>query len=479
MLMTAGRILATKYHVEYPILIQTITPPGIAANAVALFFASAIAAVWGKRLPIVIGVFVIWINMLVGYYANSLNYYRNLGIVNGIFGAGPELLIAPIITDLVYVHQRGRFLGLSTIVGLVGMDAGHIISGNIIKHLGVKYLYIVSFGVMVPIVIAVFVFVRETTFHRKPVVIPVVGLTTPTEAKNMDDFVTESTKKDTIIVTEDLGKLTPATTSNSSINGNNSAYEKKLTWIQHLKLYRGRLTDRSFFKALVQPFPLMVFPSVLFSTIVNGAMLTWAVISGIINHQVMLYPPYNLQPDVLAYISLPGSAVGLISSLAAGFLSDWLIKFMSKRNRGVYEPEFRLILMIPAAIFSTIGFMILGPLYQRHAPVAQIVITGLLFHVAGPFASSACVTYIFDTMQNTSTEAFVATSLFKHIFIFLATTYVPSWFAKTGPVKTYQTLAILNLAFAAVGIPMYIFGKRARGMVARNAFLMKVARTEM
>lgn len=349
----------------------------------------------------------------------------------------------------------------------------HIISGNIISRLGVKYLYIISFSVFIPITIAIFVFVRETTFSRKKVIVPIA--LSPT-----DQFIMDEDKKNSVIETKEYGSLSPtSTTSSLDEKFDNGAMDVKLSWKQHLKLFRGRVTDRNIVKAFFQPFPLMVFPSVLFSTIVNGGMLTWAMISGIISHQVLLFPPYNLQPDVLAYIGLPGSVVSLIASLASGFLSDWMIKKMAKRNNGVYEPEFRLIMMIPAVLFSTLGFLITGPLYARHAPVPQIVISGLLFHMAGPFASSACITYIFDTMQNTSTEAFVATSLFKHIFTFLATEFVPQWFADTGPIRVYQTLAVLNLSFASMGLPMYIFGKRLRGAVARNKFLTNMARNDL
>jgi hypothetical protein len=88
-----------------------------------LFFASAISAVYGRRLGIVVGAFALWINMFCGYFANSITYYRNLGIVNGVFGAPGELLLAPIIADLIFVHQRGRLMALSAIVGVIGGDA--------------------------------------------------------------------------------------------------------------------------------------------------------------------------------------------------------------------------------------------------------------------------------------------------------------------------------------------------------------------
>lgn len=370
---------------------------------------------------------------------------------------------------------------------LANTYSSHVIAGNIISRLGVKYLYIVSFGVLAPFLMAIFFFVRETTFDRKKVAEPTiisgqgnVEITPGTKATVIEPgFKSDDKKAQIVMTTEDIG-FKPSSTggSASSVKSNDSALDVKHTTRQNLVLWRGRLTDRSMIKAFFQPFPLMIFPSVLFSTVVNGAFITWTITSGIITHQILLYPPYNLKPDVLAYIGLPGSVVGLLASIISGLSSDWLIKFMAHRNNGVYEPEFRLVMMIPAVLFSTIGFLALGPLYASHAPVPNLVIVGLLFHLGGPFASSACVTYIFDTMQHTSTEAFVATSLFKHIFTFVATSYVPGWFAKVGPVQCYRTLAILNLVFASFTIPMYIFGKRLRGMVARNEFLRKASRAD-
>jgi hypothetical protein len=346
----------------------------------------------------------------------------------------------------------------------------HIISGNIITKLGIKYLYIVTFSVMAPIVFCVFFFVRETTFVR-----PKTELSKPKfdagdfEAQKEEDFFSSDYKKSKVEVTEDVRELSRSDSSTSSTleptSTTGTALEPKHTLRQNLRIYRGRVTDRNFFRAFVQPFPLMLFPSVLFSTVITGAFTTWATISGIIQHRVLLYAPYELQPDTLAYIGLPGSIVSLLASCLAGFSSDWLIKYMAHRNNGVYEPEFRLILMIPAVFFSSIGFFFLGGAFEHHASVVKIVILGLCFHIAGPFAHSASITYIFDTMQNSSTEAFVAAGLAKHIFMWAATTYVPAWFDAVGPVKCYQTLAILNLCFAALGIPMYVFGKRLRGVV--------------
>ncbi|KAF2397311.1 MFS general substrate transporter [Trichodelitschia bisporula] len=463
MLGTGGRKLAEQYHVDYPAVVRALSPPSIATNAVALFLASAIAAVYGKRVQMVVAIVALWFTMLAGYFANSLGYYTGLQVSGGLFHAPFELLLAPLITDMIYVHQRGRLMALSAIVGVAGGDASHVIAGNIVAKLGIKYTYIVSFGVLVPLVVLIYFFAWETTFPR-----PIVQQNTSDSFATAADVELKKPQVTMIerVETEQWSGIGPDRTRDY-------AADRKLTFREQLVVFRGRVTDRNFFKAFMQPFPLMVFPSVLFSTIINGAFMTWMIVSGIISHQVLLYPPYNLKPDVLAYVGLPGSVVGLLSAVGAGLLSDWVIRFMAHRNNGVYEPEFRLVLMAPAILFSTIGFLSMGPAYAEHAKVVRLIGNGLVFHIAGPFANSACITYIFDTMQNTSTEAMVATSLFKHIFAFFATTYVPGWFKHVGPIKCFRTLAILNICFSVMTIPMYVYGKRMRGMIGRNEFLTK------
>ena len=333
-------------------------------------------------------------------------------------------------------------LNLCSLHGLESCDANmpssHVIAGNIIAKLGVKYLYIISFAVMTPFLVAIYFAVWETTyirppppqmpasFERRDSEEPASPSSPSSRAESAASDLPADFKKMSVEMVEDVDELssTPSTTSfHPPTEG--TVEDPKWTLRQNLRIYRGRVTDRSLIKSFLQPFPFMVFPSVIFSTVINGAFLTWTIISGIISHQVLLYPPYNLQPDKLAYISLPGSIVGLTFAVVSGLSSDKLIQWIAHRNNGIYEPEYRLILMIPAVFFSTLGFSLLGPLYEQEAPVVKLVLVQLLFHISGPFASSACVTYIFDTMQNSTTEAFVASSLFKHLFMFLATTYVP------------------------------------------------------
>ncbi len=51
-----------------------------------------------------------------------------------------------------------------------------------------------------------------------------------------------------------------------------------------------------------------------------------------------------------------GPFVGaILGFIVAGVLADWSTKLMIRRSKGVYEPEFRIVLVIPQLIFGCVG----------------------------------------------------------------------------------------------------------------------------
>ena len=52
-----------------------------------------------------------------------------------------------------------------------------------------------------------------------------------------------------------------------------------------------------------------------------------------------------------------GGLVGIVLAMAVtGPLNDWGIVWISKRNRGIYEPEFRLVFMA-SMLFGVFGYV--------------------------------------------------------------------------------------------------------------------------
>jgi hypothetical protein len=123
MLATAQRKLSEEYHVSFPVIVATLHPPTAISSGIGLFLASAVSAVWGKRILFVGGILVVWLHLLAGYFANSLTYYKVLNVFGGLGSAPLELLVAPMFTELIFVHQRGRVMAVSAVLGVVGSDA--------------------------------------------------------------------------------------------------------------------------------------------------------------------------------------------------------------------------------------------------------------------------------------------------------------------------------------------------------------------
>lgn len=127
------------------------------------------------------------------------------------------------------------------------------------------------------------------------------------------------------------------------------------TFVQQLALFDGRKTNEFFPKLLFRPLPLFAQPAFLWACLIQGTMIGWTVFIGVILAALFLGPPlfWTEVPTGYAYT---GPFVGAVFGfLISGALSDWSAKYMTKLNDGVYEPEFRIVLVIPQLIFGCMG----------------------------------------------------------------------------------------------------------------------------
>jgi hypothetical protein len=84
-------------------------------------------------------------------------------------------------------------------------------------------------------------------------------------------------------------------------------------------------------------------------------MIGWTVMIGIVLAAIMLGPPLFFGEVETGYM-YTGAFVGAVLGFAiAGLLSDWSASYLTRLNRGIYEPEFRLVLVIPQLIFGCAG----------------------------------------------------------------------------------------------------------------------------
>lgn len=195
-----------------------------------------------------------------------------------------------------------------------------------------------------------------------------------------------------------------------------------------LRVFRPRITDKSYWRGVWKPIPLVCYPAILFSTIVHGLVpdslsstrltvnkiifpladwyeilkcrkdltLTKYVAEVLVSLHVLTNKPYDLDPSQVGLTKIPHMLAALISAPLAGILSDWIAKFLTKKNNGIFEPEFRLLLMVIAVPVSTVSFIGFGIAAERKETVAWILFWGVLQSVSSPFGTQAAVSYILD-----------------------------------------------------------------------------------
>lgn len=159
-----------------------------------------------------------------------------------------------------------------------------------------------------------------------------------------------------------------------------------------LRIFNGRVSNDSFWKLALRPFPLFAHPAVLWASLIQGAMIGWTVFMGIILAAIFLGPPlyWNEQQTGYAYAgAFTGAVLGF---LIAGALADWSAKYMTRKNNGVYEPEFRIILVIPQLIFGCAGLYLFGITAARLVDYSYLLpIVGFGFQVGGMVIGAVAV----------------------------------------------------------------------------------------
>ena len=281
---------------------------------------------------------------------------------------------------------------------------------------------------------------------------------------------------------------TTATEAGSAATSTTASSRPKKTYMESLALFDGRKTDENFFKLLVRPFPLFAQPAFLWACLIQGTMIGWTVFIGVILAAVFLGPP-RWWSEVETGYAYVGPFVGAVMGFAiAGGLSDWSATWLTKRNGGVYEPEFRIFLVIPQFIFGCVGLYGFGMTSQGPYHYA-VPIMFFAFEVCGMVIGAvASSLYIVDAYRKFITlslfmcraglperfvgqysttntvvsryigdlaiEGFTCLIIFKNFFSFGLTFKAYDWLVQGGTEPVFYALASVQVVVCLTSIPM-------------------------
>ena len=223
----------------------------------------------------------------------------------------------------------------------------------------------------------------------------------------------------------------------------------------------------------IRPFILFAYPAVLWSAVVYSCSIGWlTVLSESVAASIVVHRHTTLRLSRLVSSTCRPSSAGSLAQLSwEGFRSDCASN--GRRNGGLYEPEFRLVMAIPIAISTVIGLMGFGWAAEVHD--AWIVPTIFFRYLLWVFpwvyhGDHVCV----DSYRSYAGEALVTLNFSKNLFHGLVfSLFFNTWLEADGSKRVFVALGGIQLGLMLFTIPMYIYGKRARMWTVRRNFMEK------
>ncbi|PHH78781.1 hypothetical protein CDD80_6237 [Ophiocordyceps camponoti-rufipedis] len=446
----------------------------LGTGAAAIFFVPS-GRVWGKRHLFLLGTCIV---IASGAWAGAVGRnYKSMAAARAIQGmaAAPfETLLNAAVGDLYFVHQRGVRMAATNLAVFGAAFFTPVVTGKITEAMGWQWtfnLVAIFTAVTLP---AVFFFCPETAFRREPRRTNAVVEQHNGEGEKMGWTPEQKSQRaghdDDDVIVHPPGFVLVPTSSAMQPTGDSRTPRK--SFVQSLSLFDGRKTDERYWVLLLRPFPLLMNPAFIWACLIQGAMIGWTVFIGVLVAILFIGPPY-FWGEVAAGYTYIGPFVGSLAGFAiSGLLADSSVKALTKLNRGIYEPEFRILLVVPMLIVGSIGLYGFGL-------TADAVSSGKFHFVVPPmffgFVTAAMVIgavasslYIVDGYRDITVEAFTLTIIFKNIFSFVLTWYAYDWVIQTGMRRLILTIATIQVGICLLSIPMYIWGKRARAFFHRH-----------
>ncbi|KAI6936381.1 serine/threonine kinase 16, partial [Hortaea werneckii] len=339
-LLAANSILLKVYFIKPFTDIALLTGYHLLGVGVAGFIFVASARVWGKRHLYLLGTVIIIITSAWGGGSNhNYNSLMAARFFQGVGLAPFEALVNASVGDLYFVHERGKRMAFSNLSLFGGAFFTPVIVGRLTATLTWQwsfYFLAIFTAVMLPLVV---LFVPETAFVREE------RFNTDI-ASNRADYHDKEMRSGASSLDKD-----PNQSPSETVLGSPPSFYSK----ESLMPFNGRKTDESFFKLLLRPFPLFFHPGILWACLTQGTIIGWTVLIGIVLGGIMLGPPLWFNEVETGYMYTGAFVGAVVGFILAGLLSDSSARFMARRNNGVYEPEFRIVLVIPMLILGCAG----------------------------------------------------------------------------------------------------------------------------
>ncbi|ORY67310.1 major facilitator superfamily domain-containing protein [Pseudomassariella vexata] len=375
----------------------------------------------------------------------SLNSHLAARVCQG-FGAGAvEALIALIIQDVMFIHQRNKAISLvGASQGLIVVSLG-VSAPVIVARLSWRYLYWITASAGVVAWLGLIAFVPETRWIR-----------------SSEELAGKS-----------MHLIQPGETR-PQLNYARYGYRTNWTEFGVLKVTpnQWRLARIS----VVETIKAAFFPNVFWMVLLNSILVGAVSAASQTGSAVLIAAGWKFENLGLA--AMPVVVATPFIWFFGGFLADKISNFHAKRNGGQREPEAHLINLVIPLLAGITGPLLFGFAASNIRTLPSIVVlVGIFLMGFGALTTSAVISvYLVESYPNYAGPVLVSVSSFRLIFGFLLSFKITNLIMARGFLNMF---GIYSGALAAVALLLpviYIYGKPIRAWSAGRLEATSVAK---
>lgn len=354
------------------------------------------------------------------------------------------------------IHERGKRIVAYNIVTLGVAQLAPIAGGYISQQYGwrMQFYILIAFS-SVALLLVLLACPEHGNYHR-----PQVYETDITASLLVDDNNDGSEDGSKVQTSEKVVEATSPTSQSP---------ERRRTYWQELNPFSGFDKHQNPLVLAARPFVCMLYPAVFWGFTVGGLWSAWTVGLSIVAAQIFGAPPNIFDPTRLGYLFTFPLVFIILGCIVGFLLSDWYPKWAARRNGGIFEPEFRLVLLISVLLVGIPGLFGFGYYAaQKHDTwQAASALQGLIAF-ASILAASVSFSYVLDCHRARSVEVSVAIIMLRNFFWFGSSYFLPDWFAKAPTYVVLDVVGGLQLALTLTSILVYVYGKVLRQFISRH-----------
>ncbi|KAK1998317.1 major facilitator superfamily transporter [Colletotrichum falcatum] len=399
--------------------------------------------VWYARISNVAG--VVWSQLFVGA-AESVG----------------EATVQLSLLDIWFEHQTGTVFGLYTFATAIGTYLGPLVGAHVASSLGwrwIGYLGVIICGVSL---VLLFFGLEETAFNRDRY-LPNNGESygVPLQEKtSINALDGKSVDMDRTPAAAAVVAATPRLDAVGMDIPRRKTYWERIRVITPAHNLRGTGFKQYAFR-LWHTLRVFTFPAVWYAGLQWGLQNICLTFYLTVQEDSWEGPPWNYSGAQVGNMNLPTLIGSLVGCVYGGYGSDRFMMWMTKRNSGIMEAEFRLYLMALCTVVFPAGMWIFGIGSARGwdwpLPYVGLGFIGFGYGCAGDLSLS----YLADSFPDMVLEGMVGVAVINNTLAMLFT-FIASYWVDSGMENCFIALGVLSLFIMGLSLPMVVFGKRTR-----------------